>query len=336
VTGLSLPVVEQSVQPIRLDNAVFEGDNVVYLLDPPAGPTTLVDAGVPTDRVREGLRAGLAEAGLTVVDLDRILLTHWHWDHSGLAGELQAESGATVHVHERDAPLVDGSGRSAFLALRTECFERWGIPEGPRAELTSFLDHHEDMAGEPADVTPFTHGERFPLGEGSAPDGGEDALRAIHLPGHADGLSAFAFERRSEAFVGDVILPKYTPNVGGADPRVERPLPTYRASLRWLSATSLDRAWPGHRDPIDDPAGRSREILSHHAERTDRTRAAVERIGPATAWEVGAELFGDVEDIHIMHGAGEAWAHLEALRDEDTVARRRGEAGADRYSMRDA
>lgn len=314
MSGLLRRHLAGAVHPIRLDNAVFEGDNVVYLLDPPDGPTTLVDAGVPTPAVREDLREGLAAAGVGVADLDRILLTHWHWDHSGLAGELQAESGASVHVHERDAPLVDGSGRAAFEALRRRCFEQWGVPDGPLAELTDFLDRHADLAGDPADVTPFSNGERFPLGE--------DALRAVHLPGHADGLTAFCYEGRHEAFVGDVLLPEYTPNVGGADPRVERPLATYTASLRWLATAEFDRVWPGHRDPIDDPAGRAEAILAHHEERTTATRDVLSEVGPATPWAVSAELFGDLEGIHVMHGPGEAWAHLEHLVEADDAERR--------------
>ena len=298
---------------IHLDNAVFEGENVVYLLDPPDGPTTLVDAGAPLDEVREGLRDGLAAAGLEVADLDRILLTHWHWDHSGLAGELQAESGASVHVHVRDAPLMDGSGRTEFQELRRRCFARWGIPDGPREELTAFLDRNAGLAGEPADVTPFEHGERFSLGD--------EELHAVHLPGHADGLCVFYRPTRDEAFVGDVILPEYTPNVGGADPRVGCALATYRASLRWFADAGLDRAWPGHRDPIDDPAGRATEILAHHEERTAATRSALERVGPATAWQVSAELFGDLAESHVLHGPGEAWAHLEELVEKQAVVR---------------
>jgi glyoxylase-like metal-dependent hydrolase (beta-lactamase superfamily II) len=322
VSGLSVDPVPAIVHTIRLDNAVFEGDNVVYLLDPPAGPTTLIDAGVATQPVRDGLEAGFDDAGVAIEDLDRILLTHWHSDHAGLAGDLQADSGAEVYVHEADAPLVDGSGFDAWQDERSRFFERWGIPPEPLAELIDFLGKPDALAGVDADVTTFTHGERFPLGPGSGPDGDADALRAIHLPGHADGHAIYAYERRAEAFVGDVILPKYTPNVGGADPRVDRPLPTYRSSLRWLAGTDLDRAWPGHRDPIDDPAGRAEEILTHHDERTERTRDALAAVGPATPWEVGAELFGDLENIHIMHGPGEAWAHLEALAETEGIERR--------------
>lgn len=312
---------------IRLDNTVFEGENVVYLLDPADGPTTLIDAGVPTPTVREDLRDGLDAAGVGVEGLDRILLTHWHWDHAGLAGELQAESGASVHVHELDAPLVDGSGREAFTEHRRQCFQRWGIPTERREALTSFIDGHAELAGEPADVTPFEHGARFELGE--------EALRVVHLPGHAAGLSAFCYEDRNEAFVGDALLPEYTPNVGGADPRVERPVPTYASSLRWLAAADLDRVYPGHRDPIDDPAGRAREILEHHEDRTERTREALATLGASTAWDVALELFGDLESIHVMHGPGEAWAHLEALVEEG-VAEREEVEGVWKYRSLDA
>jgi len=98
----------------------------VYLLD---GETTaLVDTGVALPDVRGELEAGLAEYGLGFADVDAIALTHWHPDHAGLAGEIQAESDADVYVHEADASLVDGSEAPLFLDrdLQRETFDRWG------------------------------------------------------------------------------------------------------------------------------------------------------------------------------------------------------------------
>ena len=43
--------------------------------------------------------------------------------------------------------------------------------------------------------------------------------------------------------------------------------------------------------------------------------------GPATPWAVSADLFGSLSAIHILHGPGEAFAHLEHLRDAGVVAR---------------
>ena len=305
---------------IRLGNAVFEGRNDVYLLGGEDDETTaLVDAGVSTPAVREELREGLAAHGLSFADVDELFLTHWHSDHSGLAGEIQAAGGATVRAHEADAPLVahDPDALAAERDLERERFAEWGIPDEARAELTSFLDESEaaGITGEPADVTPFADGATFGV------NGLE--LEAVHLPGHAAGLTAFAFETdgRREAFVGDAILPKYTPNVGGADVRVDRPLERYAESLVRIADRGWARAWPGHRDPIDDPTGRAAEILDHHRERTRRVVGVLRERDRADPWTVSADLFGDLSGIHILHGPGEAYAHLDHLAARGVAAR---------------
>lgn len=296
------------MERIRLGNSVFEGQNNVYLLQ--GQETVLVDTGVATEPTRTDLVEGLAEHGVEFADVDRIFLTHWHNDHAGLAGEIQQASGATVHAHEADAPLIAGE-ESSLLEERTrqqEMLEAWQLPDEPREELLAFLDGHSDLRGETVDVTPFTDGDTF--------DVNGLTFEAVHLPGHAAGLTAFAVERegRREAFVGDAILPKYTPNVGGADVRVEAPLEQYADSLVEIVERDWDRALPGHRDPIDDPAGRAREILSHHRERTENVVDVLERHGACDVWTVSHHLFGELETIHILHGPGEAFAHLDHLK----------------------
>jgi len=293
------------MERIPLGNEVFEGQNNVYLLDGDA--VALVDTGIATSDVRAELSDGLSEYGLSFADVDAVFLTHWHHDHAGLAGAIQAASGATVYVHEADAPMVGGESPAVdrFRALRERKFAEWGIPEGPRTELESYLEHHAGLGGQPADVTVVNDGDTFELGEST--------LTAVHLPGHAAGLTAYLVDDGSEAFVGDAILPKYTPNVGGADVRVDRPLEQYVESLGRLVDLDLDRAYPGHRDAIDDPTGRAIAILDHHRERTRRVVDVLTEHGPCDAWTVSAHLFGDLEEIHILHGPGEAYAHLAHL-----------------------
>ena len=305
---------------IRLSNTVFEGRNNAYLID---GDTpTLIDTGVSTPDVRADLVDGLSDAGVPPSDLDRILLTHWHADHSGLAGELAAASGATVFAHEADVPLVAGDD-AAFSALwdrRDRRFDEWGIPQAKRAELKQFRTEFAGATGESVAVEPLTDGDRVAAGDGE--------LSVLHLPGHAAGLVAYETVSADgsstdpvEAFVGDAILPQYTPNVGGADLRVDRPLAQYVDSLDRLAARGLDRAWPGHRNAIDDPAGRAREIRTHHVERTRRVIEVLRDHGPADTWSVSARLFGELQEIHILHGPGEAFAHLDHLERHGVVER---------------
>ena len=305
---------------IRLSNTVFEGRNNAYLLD--GAIPTLIDTGVSMSDTRSELVAGLSEAGLAVSDLDRILLTHWHADHSGLAGELAAEADATVFAHEADVPLVGGDDDAfdEIRALRERRFEEWGIPPEKRQELAAFRTEFEGAAGDSVAVEPLTDGDWVAAGDAE--------LSVVHLPGHAAGLVAFevvedggATPAAVEAFVGDAILPQYTPNVGGADLRVDRPLAQYVDSLDRLAGRDLDRAWPGHRDPIDDPTGRTAVIRTHHVDRTRRDIETLREHGPADAWSVSAHLFGDLHEVHILHGPGEAFAHLDHLEHKGVVER---------------
>jgi len=312
------------VTRIQLATAVFEGANNAYLIDDEV--TTLVDTAVAIPSVRSDLEAALRDCGVSFADIDAVVLTHWHPDHAGLAGEIQAAGDATVFVHEADAPIV--SGREPPITesptQQRETFDAWGMPAAARDRLTSFFETNATgLTGRDPTVTTLVDGERIELGEVT--------LETVHLPGHTAGLCGFAFDPESmpdgagwesgddsgeagarAAFVGDAVLPQYTPNVGGADVRVSDPLGTYLDSLDRILKREWTTAYPGHREPIATPGARAAETVHHHRDRTERVVAAV-REEPATAWEVSATLFGELTGIHTLHGPGEAFAHLEHL-----------------------
>lgn len=313
---MSDPDIDFELGVLQLGNTAFEGDNRSYLLGiEPSGVTTLVDTGVAIETTRAGLRDGLDQYGLSFGDIDQILLTHQHADHSGLAGEIQAESGCSVFVHEADAPLVEGDPEA--LAVQSdrlrEAIDAWGMPEDKQEELLSFLESGPDITGKHPDVRTFGDGATFDLGC--------TELTAVHLPGHTAGLVGYEFEGVGgiELFSGDALLPYYTPNVGGADVRVDGALEAYLETLTDIIERAYTRAWPGHRGPIIDPAGRAADIVMHHRKRTERILSILES-GPATPWEVSDELFGSLSSIHILHGPGEAFAHLEHLEAAGIVA----------------
>jgi len=300
------------MERIPLENTEFEGRNNAYLFD--GERPALVDTGLATDRTREQLESGLADHGVAVADLAVIVLTHWHADHAGLAGAFQRESGATVRVHPADAGLAagDGDARAELGSVRDRLLDEWGMPPAEQRELTEFVDSGEAAAGEPADVEPLDDGERITVGD--------ETVRAVHAPGHTAGLTCFVREDGS-VLTGDALLPHYTPNVGGADPRVEDALGKYLDTLSTLTDAGYERAYPGHRDPIEDPTARAEAIVDHHRERAARVRSVLADLGPADAWTVSAELFGDLSGIHILHGPGEAYAHLDHMERAGLVER---------------
>lgn len=295
---------------LTFENHEFEGRNNAYLFVSD-GDITIVDTGIARPDIRDQLETGLAEHGLNVDDIDRIILTHWHPDHTGLSGDIQARSDATVHVHIDDAPLVQQNDEALQARQRT-LFDEWGMPSAALDALRPHLAIGE-IAGRPPTVESFSDGDRI--------DVGSVELEVLATPGHTAGHSCFIFEGKTgrEALVGDAVLPKYTPNVGGADVRVDQPLARYLHTLESIIEQNFSRVWPGHRECIDTPIERAREIIDHHRKRSQNVIEILSDVGPADAWTVSSHLFGGLEGIHILHGPGEAYAHLEYLERHGVV-----------------
>src|SRR2546422_1180536 len=84
--------------PIPLPTPFYIGAVNVYLIK--EDPITLIDTGPKTKETVDVLRAGLQNAGISISDIRRIVLTHAHEDHCGLARVLRDEAkDAQVFVH---------------------------------------------------------------------------------------------------------------------------------------------------------------------------------------------------------------------------------------------
>ena len=301
----------------RLENTEFEGENSVYLLNADSdAPTTLIDTSVRKPETLASLESGLADHDCSVEDVEHIFVTHWHTDHAGLAGTVQERSDAAVHVHEADAALV-AQHEWAWDGIETRqrrLLDEWGLPEPIQEPVFRNAVNVDRLDGPTPTVEPFTAGDTF--------DCGDYELEAVHLPGHTAGLSGFAFDGEDgrELFCGDALLENYTLNVGGADVRLESPLDAYLDTLSHVVDESYTCAWPGHGDVLD-AVERALEIRAHHRERAEDVVGVLNANGPIDPWTMGAHLFGELEGIHLLHGPGESYAHLEHLTDAGYVER---------------
>lgn len=296
--------------PIRNPAFEMEGVNNAYLVLS-GDAVAIVDGGVPDPVTRREIEDALAARDLAVEDVDHVFLTHWHPDHAGAAAFVQERSGAAVHVHEADAPLVEGdpAAYEDLTAAYMAAFDAWGMP--PRAYDAVAAGPGRDPeerrdAGGPVAVQPFVGGETFEIGD--------LAVRAVHAPGHTAGETVFAVcDGRREAFTGDALLPEYTPNVGGADPRLDDALERHLDTLSRIADGAYERALPGHREPIDAPEARAAEVIRHHRIRAAEIVALLEAEGPLGTWEVTVSLFDELRGHHTFLAAGETDAHLAYL-----------------------
>ena len=292
-----------------------EGENSTYVFP---DQSVVIDPGPPGERPWKRLRNGLDDHGLSVADIRDVVVTHWHADHAGLAPRLATVADATLHMHELDAPLVRDYAEERVRRVErdTDTLERWGVPE---AILTAIAESDTPSAmPEQTAVTGHTDG---------------DSVAGLTLritPGHTVGHIAVQAERT--LYVGDALLPMYTPNVGGSDTRTdgENPLQTYLDTLDDIASWDVDQhARPGHGAEVS-LSERIDTTRMHHWERVRRTVEAIPEGRDSTPWDVARVLFGEMSGIHAKMGAGEAAAHLEYAESCDFVER----VGSDPYSYR--
>src|SRR6476469_5509136 len=119
--------------PIRIPTPFYVGDVNVYLIR--EDPVTLIDVGPKTDAAAKALREKLATHGVKFSDVRRIVLTHAHEDHCGLAKRVRDEAkDAEILIHEWETGNL--FGRLAQQEHR-QLMLRSGVPESVFEELRS-------------------------------------------------------------------------------------------------------------------------------------------------------------------------------------------------------
>lgn len=182
----------------------------------------LIDPGGELDR----LKLALEKAGVT---LEKVLVTHGHLDHCGLAGELAKEMGVPIEgPHRADAFWIEGLDRDgASWGMPAASFEpdRW-LVEGDTVTVGDLvLDVIHCPGHTPGHIVFFHAPSRFAvvgdvlfagsIGRTDLPQGDHDQLLGsirqklwplgddvTFLPGHGP-TSTFGQERRGNPFVGD-------------------------------------------------------------------------------------------------------------------------------------
>ena len=281
---------------------------------------TVVDPGPGSEEAWAALLDELEGHGLSAGDVERVLVTHPHPDHFGLAARLR-EAGAEVVTSRYGAEIVrDFVGRFEYeQSFFVDFFERNGMARSTAETVT-------DLPESFLSVAPNVETDRR-LDDGDTVTVEGVDLTAEDVQGHSAGELIFTFEADGEkqALVGDHVLNEITPNPllqppteeGGERPRV---LPAFNRSLKRLRERSFDRFLSGHRDVIEDPSRRIDETLAAHEERTANVTALVD--GPTTAIDVMTGLFEDLPATEYFPAMSEAIGHLDVLEARGEVERR--------------
>lgn len=286
---------------------------LVYAMESKNG-LVLVDAGWDDDVAWDGLKAGIESIGYTVGDIEGVVLTHFHPDHTGLVGRVREASGAWIGMHEDDYhwfDLMSGERGPEWMDNHLSNLALAGAPEVD-------LGHYEDFGPGRAPVGPESRPDRI-LAEGDVIDLGGRSLRTLWTPGHTPGHTCFLLEEAKTMFTGDHVLEKTTPHVGSYNYPIDEQdaLGDFMDSLRRVGGMDVVRGFGAHGTPIADVAGRSAELIAHHEERLDHLYRDFGD-DQLTVWEVAERMrwyrpWAELPPLGKQMALSEGAAHLRRL-----------------------
>jgi glyoxylase-like metal-dependent hydrolase (beta-lactamase superfamily II) len=298
--------------PISIPTPFYVGDVNVYLIK--EDPVTLIDVGPKTREAADALRENLARNGIAFADIKRIVLTHAHEDHCGLAKSVRDEAkNAELYVHAWETGHL--FGRLAHDEHK-QIMLRSGVPSAVFDELQSLYGDIRLLtdAIDEADTKPLRDDDELEFSSGT--------LRVLHTPGHTPGSCSFAREADRTIIAGDCVLKRITPNpIVSPDPidnrRRFRSLAEYLVSLAKLRSYSPTLTYCGHGEPVSD----FEEIFNRYVRSIEDRQRKVVSLLPregASAFETAAKLFPESfdHDVHRFLAISEAIAHLDYAESE--------------------
>jgi glyoxylase-like metal-dependent hydrolase (beta-lactamase superfamily II) len=304
------------IHRISVPTSFYVGPVNVYLIE--EDPLTLIDAGPRDDSSLEALRSGLASLGHKLSDIKRIIISHGHADHYGLARVIVEEAGATAYIHEWDAPAV--SAKTDYDAYR-ELLIAAGVPRAVIARMEAGYEKFKGFA------YPLDHVE-------SLKDNDEilfehESLSVVHTPGHTPGSICLVRTSNRLVFASDTVLKTITPNpVLSPDPinakRRFQSLGEYLVSLARIRALAPTVLKGGHGDDVTDYDEHFHRMYRFTNARQSKLLALLPKNG-ATAWDTSMLLFPDAGGYHRFLALSETVAHLDYAVAENKLAVERKE-----------
>ncbi|HVC56276.1 MAG TPA: MBL fold metallo-hydrolase [Stellaceae bacterium] len=299
----------------------------LWLLDD--GPRwTIVDCGYGTETTQALWQQIFAE-NLAGRPVGRVVVTHFHPDHIGLAGWLSERWEAPLWITEKEwlhARMMTGEGAADYARSARNFARRAGL--SPDDSDLFGVRHAGYRRGVPSVPPAYRR-----IGEGTTIAIGGREWRVIIGEGHAPEHACLYCAETGTLIVGDQILPRISPNISVQPHEPDGdPLARYLASLdRLRRALPSDiLVLPSHHRPFRGAHLRIDELAAHHRERCAEVIAACAR--PHSAAELLPIMFRRKLDRHQAGFAlGEALAHLHYLVGEGEIERAAGDDGIDRF-----
>jgi glyoxylase-like metal-dependent hydrolase (beta-lactamase superfamily II) len=302
---------EMPIYRITLPTPFPVGPVNLYLITEPE--LTLIDCGPRTAKAREVLDLELAAIGVAPEQLKKIILTHSHQDHYGLAEELHRRSGAPIYASPVEFPMLchDPEVRTFYERIMTEA----GTPPELLARMDQLFVYLEGVSEaieecHSIDELPFLQA-------------GPARFSFISTPGHTPGSISFWEPERRVLLAGDAVIERITPNPFSA-PDPDAPHGRFRSlAAYWQTFQEIERLHTavihaGHGQPVTDFPAYHRWSIELHVSRQQVILKAI-KSGAHTPHQIATSLFPEVMKEGSFLALTEIFSHLDLLEEEGRV-----------------
>lgn len=262
------------------------GYTLSVLFAPATRPAAILDPGWGSSQSLDYIVDFMREVGRNPDDLQTVYLTHAHPDHSGLATEIRARTGAEIVMHSAEQQSVLSEASQPAISL--ERLRSWGLNAHRASSLIDELRHASDQTMPTA--------QRL-LEDGENVVAGDRTLRVVATAGHTPGHICLASSTEHMFYGGDLVLPTVFPGIGLGSDTETNPLADYLNSLERSAEFDSYTVVPGHgyrfrglgrrrADAAEYMLRRAREVAAVAA--MDRS-SSVASIASRLTWRAGWE-----------------------------------------------
>ncbi len=255
------------MEPVRIELPTRYGMKTVnaYLFVKPE--PVLVDCGEKTPATWKALQSALAKYDLAIKDIKKVIITHAHVDHMGMAGKIAKESHAEIWVNDYSYDWATNLEEmwQRRIALMKKLMRKDIPPNGQGMALKKMMISFMEAVTTTWDTIPKNQLRRFAIDD-QLNLGGLD-WEVIYAPGHSNTQTCFYQPAKKWLIAADMLL-RITPtpvmDVSIADPtKRENSLFIMLQSFQKMADLEIEKVFPGHYEPF----GNHRQLIQFQTDR---------------------------------------------------------------------
>ena len=271
---------------------------------------TIIDSGMSTDEAK-GIWRNIFNEFVSPKKVEKILITHMHLDHSGLAGWLSSELNIDPHFTQKEhneTQKIIGGMSDEQIDLALDYYRKCGYDKKSEDQFRERIGLRKSLSSHKVEeIIVIKDGDVLNLSDGE--------WKVIIVEGHSP-EHACLYNKENNVFIcGDALLPRITPNVSVNPISPDaNPLQSWIESLEKIKSVIPNDALvlPSHGYPYVGAHYRIDAIIENHFKKLESVLEAITE--PKNVTDLFSLLFkSEINEHTRVLAVGETMSHLNFL-----------------------